>query len=119
RTQFPVMSDPDEEEVLEALSKLRHSSGVLVLRVKPEPEIGAYEVALHAENGRFIVMLSQHAEDGEHEVFTLRGAGEGNGFTYILGEAYPMAAVTENFGLICNCFKKFLLERKVSSDVWV
>ena len=49
-------------------------------------------------------------EDGEHEVFTLRGAGEGNGFTYILGEAYPMAAVTENFGLICNCFKKFLLE---------
>ncbi|MBN0734811.1 hypothetical protein JTM20_38005, partial [Pseudomonas aeruginosa] len=81
--------------------------------------IGAYEVALHAEHGRFIVMLSQHAEDGEHEVFTLRWAGEGNGFTYILGEAYPMAAVTENFGLICNCFKKFLLERKVSSDVWV
>ncbi|EMJ4072631.1 hypothetical protein VVF04_28135 [Pseudomonas aeruginosa] len=119
RTQFPVVSDPDEEEVLAALSKLRHSSGVLVLRVKPEPEIGAYEVALHAESGRFMVMLSQHAEDGEHEVFTLRGAGEGNGFTYILGEAYPMAAVTENFGLICNCFKKFLLEREVSSDVWV
>ncbi|WP_200968444.1 DUF6911 family protein, partial [Pseudomonas aeruginosa] len=47
RTQFPVVSDPDEEEVLAALSKLRHSSGVLVLRVKPEPEIGAYEVALH------------------------------------------------------------------------
>ncbi len=22
---------------------------------------------------RFIVMLSQHAEDGEHEVFTLKG----------------------------------------------
>lgn len=34
RTQFPVVSDPDEEEVLAALSKLRHSSGVLVLRVK-------------------------------------------------------------------------------------
>ncbi|WP_160327515.1 hypothetical protein [Pseudomonas aeruginosa] len=28
RTQFPVVSDPDEEEVLAALSKLRHSSGV-------------------------------------------------------------------------------------------
>ncbi|MDF5997834.1 hypothetical protein P4050_02370 [Pseudomonas aeruginosa] len=60
-------------------------------------------------------MLSQHAEDGEHEVFnTLRGAGEGNGFTYILGEAYPMAAVTENFGLICNCFKKIFAREEVS-----
>lgn len=49
----------------------------------------------------------------------LRGVGEGNGFIYILGEVYFMVVVIENFGLICNCFKKFLLERKVFFDVWV
>lgn len=119
RAQFPVIIDPSEQEVLMALSELRHSSGVLSLKIRPAPDIGAYEVALYSEGGRFLVMLSQYLEDGEHEVSTIRGAGKGSGLIDVLGEMYPAKAVTEDFDLVCGAFKSFLQLRKASPDIWI
>jgi len=119
RTQFPMITDPSEQEVLVALSELRHGSGVLSLQIRPAPNVGAYEVALYSEDGRFLVMLSQYMEDGGHEVFTIKGTGKGNGFIDVLGEMYPAEAVTEDFDLVCRAFKSFLQLRKASPDIWV
>lgn len=119
RTQIPVVTDPSEQQLLMALSELRHSSGVLSLQIRPAPDVGAYEVALYSEGGRFLVMLSQYLENGEHEVSMIRGAGKGTGLVDILGEMYPAKAVTEDFELVCRAFKSFLKLRKASSDIWV
>ncbi|WP_371365417.1 hypothetical protein ACA097_19695 [Pseudomonas sp. QL9] len=119
RAQFPVIYDPSEHEVLSALSDLRYSSGVLSLQIRPAPEVGAYEVVLHSEGGRFLVMLSQYLEDGEHGVSTIRGGGIGSGLVSFSGEMYPAQAITDDFDLVCKAFKSFLQLETPSPDIWV
>lgn len=118
RVQFPVISDPSEQELVKALSELRYKSGVLGLQVKPTPDVGAYELVVYSENGNFLVMLNQYLEDGEHEVSTLRNAGVGEGLVSFLGELYPAKAVTSDFDLVCRASNDFLHSRNISTDIW-
>lgn len=119
RVQFPVICDPSEQEVLLALSELRYRSGVLSLQVKPTPDVGVYEVVLNSEGGRFLVLLGEYLEDGDHGVSMMRGAGLGEGLVSFFGEMYPAQAVTDDFDLVCRAFKSFLQLREVSPDIWV
>ena len=116
RHQLPVISGPDDSAIEQALLSIKQTSGTIVLRHQPEPETGPYELVLYSDNGNYLLMLNEYADNGDTNVRTLTDVGIGNGSISILGESYPASAVTRDFQIIYSAFNEFARSGDVSGQ---
>ncbi|WP_146093329.1 DUF6911 family protein [Xanthomonas pisi] len=116
REQLTVIQSPSLSDVENYIDALSLSSGALSVWINPKPEIGPYDLRLHAECGRFIVMLCKYMEDGDHEVDDILNTKAEKRTTEILGETYYESSVTRNIDLIKNCFSDFLKKGNISPE---
>lgn len=116
RVQLPVLVDPQWVEVEELLFKFQGGRGVAAILIDPKPEVGPYDLTLYAECGSYLIMLSEYASDGDHEVRTPRNPSA-SGTMIMLGEAYPAAMVIRDFHLVRTCFFQFYSTGTVSSKL--
>ena len=107
RNQLGPLVDPDDEAVKKTVTLVAGNTGVLGLRHDPTPKSGPCELILYAENGRLLLMLNEHAVDGEHNTRTLTDNSLPNKLVSILGEMYPAKAVTNDLKLACRMFREF------------
>lgn len=115
RKQLPVTHNPDDLTIDKTVAIVAENSGVLNMRFDPAPEFGPYELTMYAENGQFLLMLNEVAEDGESDTRTLTNISSKNELVSILGEKYPAKAVTHDIALVCLIFKDFSRTGDVSS----
>lgn len=117
RLQLEVALDPEELIIRDVLTSISKSSGVVKMRCQSESEGHPYELALYVENGNFLLMLSEHDENGEHNVRTLTDLNSKNELISVLGEKYPARAVTRDIELVCAVFIRFCRVGDVSTDI--
>lgn len=108
-------SNSNTEDLIKRVSSA--GKGVVVMRCKPSPEYGPYELEMHVDSGKFLLMLNGYDEDGDHSVRTITNKNMPNGLMTILGEKYPAKAVTYDVGFVCNVFNEFARLGNVSADL--
>ena len=116
RVQLPVLVDSEWVEIQKVLPRFQGRTGVATIRTHPAPEVGPYNLTLYAECGNYLLMLSEYASDGEHEVRTPHNPSA-SGLMMMLGEAYPASAVIRDFDLVKTCFFQFYSTGTVSSEL--
>ncbi|WP_343725374.1 DUF6911 family protein [Herbaspirillum huttiense] len=117
RHQLPIILNPhsaDIEGVLNAASV--SGKGILVMRRKPAPEFGPYELTVYIDSGYFLLMLNINEDDGGHGVGTISNENMPNNLMVILGEKFPARAVTRDAGFVCSAFGEFANTGNVSMD---
>lgn len=117
RNQLPIVSNPScsiVDDVVKRVVSL--GKGVVVLRYKSIPENGPYELELHVDSGRFLLILNVNDEDGGHSVRTPTSKGGEGGYAIVLGGEYPASAVVHNVDFVCSVFNEFLLVGNVSME---
>lgn len=108
RHQLPSILNPDGADTEDVLSTISVTGkGVLVMRRKPAPEFGPYELAVYIDSGRFLLMLNINDADGGHSVETISNETMPNDLVVILGEKFPARAVTHDAGFVCSAFREF------------
>ncbi|WP_194945647.1 hypothetical protein [Limnohabitans sp. DM1] len=118
RDQLPAMLNPNNsttEDIIKSVSS--SGKGVVVMRCKPPPECGPYELEMHVDSGNFLLMLNVNDEDGDHSVRTPTNENMPNEQMIILGEKYPARAVTRDIGFVCTVFNEFAHLGDVSTDL--
>lgn len=118
RHQLPVVLNPNNstiEEIIKNASTI--GKGVVVMRCKPPPEFGPYELEMYVDAGDFLLMLNVNDEDGDHSVRTLSNETMPNDLMIILGEKYPAKAVTRDIGFVSTVFSEFAHIGNVSTDL--
>ncbi|WP_153066131.1 MULTISPECIES: DUF6911 family protein [Xanthomonas] len=95
REQFAVIANPSLGEAEKYIDDLSANSGVISAWINPKPEIGPYDLRLHAEYGRFIMVLCKYTEDGDHEVDDILNTSAEKRVTEMLGEVYYESSVTK------------------------
>lgn len=114
-TQLPVRNDPSNEEIDAALQLFSAMSGIVSLSEDPVPEVGVYELALYADSGNFMLMLSRYTDGGDHEVDTITNPTAGEGEIEILGDLYQQCMTTRDIEPVRRCFHEFASTGNVQS----
>ncbi|WP_199545402.1 DUF6911 family protein [Paraburkholderia kururiensis] len=117
RTQLSPVTNPDEGTLLGYVSTFLDANGVLVMREDPEPEAGRVDLTLYAENGCYLLLLSESTEDGGVNVRALVDENKPQGFVSFFGESFPEKATTSNLNIVRDAFGQFLKNRSVSIDL--
>ncbi|WP_288407101.1 hypothetical protein [uncultured Herbaspirillum sp.] len=118
RHQLPITLNPNNSATEDALKIVSFAGkGVLVMRRKPPPEFGPYELEVRIDSGNFLLMLNVNDEDGEHSVRTMTNENMPNDLMFVLGEKYPARAVTRDIGFVCAAFNEFAETGNVSTDM--
>lgn len=118
RHQLPTTSNPNNSDTGDVLKTVSAAGkGVLVMRRKPTPECGPYELEVYIDSGNFLLMLNVNDEDGGHSVRTISNENMPNELMVVLGEKYPSRAVTRDIGLVCTAFNEFANTGNVSMDM--
>ncbi|MGZ7460254.1 DUF6911 family protein [Pseudomonas sp. Ma2-10] len=117
RHQLEAILDPNELVIRDVLNSIGKCSGVVKMRCQSESEGCPYELALHVENEKFLLMLCEYDKDGEHDVRTLTDLNSKNELVSILGEKYPARAVARDLELVCAIFIEFARTGNVSANI--
>lgn len=118
RHQLPAKLNPSNSNTEDLIKRVSSAGkGVVVMRCKPSPEYGPYELEMHVDSGNFLLMLNGNDEDGDHSVRTITNENMPNDLMTILGEKYPAKAVTCDVGFVCNVFNEFAHLGNVSTDL--
>lgn len=97
RHQLPATLNPSDSTTEDMMRNVSSAGkGVLVMRCKPPPEYGPYELEVHVDSGNFLLMLNENDEGGDHSVRTLTNENMPNDLVIILGEKYPARVVTRD-----------------------
>lgn len=114
--QLPVIRNPSNDDILHALNALRNRTGVVGLKKENQQvsDHGPYELAVYAEGGKYMLMLSEYDEDGEHDVRTLTNALVPKGLAIMMGESYPANAMVEDLDLVARVLTEFAEKGDVS-----
>lgn len=118
RHQLPATLNPSNsttEDMMKNVSSV--GKGVVVMRCKPSPEYGPYELEVHVDSGNFLLMLNENDAIGDHSVRTLNNENMPNDSVIILGGKYPARAVTRDIGFVCTLFNEFAHAGDVSTDL--
>lgn len=118
RHQLPATLNPSNsttEDIIKSVSSA--GKGVVVMRCKPPPECGPYELEVQVDSGNFLLMLNVNDEDGDHSVRTPTNGNMPNDLMTILGEKYPARAITRDIGFVCTVFNEFAHVGNVSMDL--
>jgi len=117
RTQLPIFFHPSASNIKESIMKIVEASqGVVTIRYQQIPETGPYELDVYVDSGNFILMLNEFDEDGENNVRTLNcGNTAESKFVFILGEKYPVQAITRDISHVYLILKEFIQTRNVST----
>ncbi|KAG9610117.1 hypothetical protein KCV01_g3350, partial [Aureobasidium melanogenum] len=118
RVQLPVIRDPKEADIDVVIPTYVGRTGSLVLRVMPAPEVGPYELTFDSEDGNFFLMLNAYLDDGDHGVRTLAKMDNGGDQVDIFGNFWSRDYVTRDVGIVCLCFKEFLLHQNIHLPVF-
>lgn len=116
RQRLPITSEINENALAEVLSLLKGANGIIGLRHQPEPETGPYELTMYSDDGNFLLMLNEYADDGDVNVGTITDPGAGSGLIPILGDYYSAKSVTRDFKLVFSIFKEFAETGNVSEQ---
>lgn len=114
RQQLPTTIDPTNRAVEDVLASLKSANGIVGLRHQPEPEIGPYELTVYSDEGQFLLMLNENADDGDVNVRTITDPDAGSELIPILGDFYSAKSVTRDIQLVCSIFKEFAETGNVS-----
>lgn len=119
RQQLEIIVDPDELVIRELLLSISKGAAVIKIQSTHASQFHPYELALYAESGEFLLMLSEYNAEGDHSVRTLvsSGAKEEIVTVSILGEKYPVTAVTRDIKLVVAVFTEFALTGNVSKEL--
>lgn len=118
RHQLPVALNPNDlttENVIRNVSSA--GKGVVVMRCKPAPESGPYELEMYVDAGNFLLMLNVLDEHGDHTVRTPMSKSVANDLISIMGEKYPANAVARDVAFVCAAFYEFARSGDVSMDL--
>lgn len=108
RHQLPLTLNPSNSIIEDIIKNVSSAGkGVVVLRCKPIPESGPYELNLYVDAGNFLLMLNVNDEDGDHSVRTPTNENMPNDLIVILGETYPARAVTRDIDFVSAVFDEF------------
>lgn len=118
RNQLGVIFDPKKSDIEAVISIFSKASGVVCMRINPEPDFGPFELIMYADNGRFLIMLNEKI-GGDQNTRTLSNNELGGDFENILGELYPAKAVTYDINLAVKIFNDFNVAGNISCDILI
>lgn len=117
RAQFAVLINPSVEALKSRLEEFSNNrSGALVARLEPPDEVGPCRLRLYVDGFKYLLMLEENAEDGECLVRTLTTSTE-RGLVSVLGEPYPISAITSDFSLVSQLFIDFVMHGDLSTEI--
>ena len=117
RQQLPILLDPNYESIVDALSNLKQSSGVIGLRIQPEPEYGPYELMIYSDCGHYLIMLNEYDSDGDSNVKTINQSISDKVLIPILGDFYSANTITRDFEFVCSILKEFIDVGNISEQL--
>ena len=118
RHQLPVTLNPSNSTIEDIIKNVsRAGKGVVVMRCKPPPECGPYELEMYADAGNFLLMLNVNDGNGDHSVRTPTNENMPNCLMIILGEKYPAKAVTRDIGFVFAVFSELARAWNVSTGL--
>ena len=111
---MPVLSNPNIKEIdnFLSVSNFEKRTGVLVLRMNPEPELGDTELTIYFEKGHYLPMIQTILEDGDIEVRNLKAENYSGNTIEILGDIYPIEHVSKNISTIEEIISKFISSKR-------
>lgn len=116
RVQLPTITNPSELEVVNAVHFFSDKSGVLELKIDPEPAAGVSCITLYSENERYLTMLEEYLDDGDIKVRTFNNESAENNLAIFFGESYPAKAIVMDIKIVSKVFTEFLLTDNVSTE---
>lgn len=117
RVQFAALINPNVEALKSRLEEFSNNrSGALVARLEPPAEVGPSRLRLYVDGFKYLLMLEENAEDGEGLVRTLTTSTE-RGLVPVLGEPYPISAITSDFSLVSQLFMDFVMLGDISREI--
>ncbi|WP_155952532.1 hypothetical protein [Pseudomonas sp. URMO17WK12:I4] len=119
RYQLPITLNPSASIVEDFVRSVSGAGkGVVVIRCKASPDYGPYELEMYVESGKYLLMLNECDEDGEHCVRTITNKDVPDNLIVIMGEKYPAKAITRDIGLVCTTFNTFARFGNISMDLF-
>lgn len=118
RHQLPITLNPSNTTTTNMIKSVSCAGkGIVVMRCKPPPELGPYELEMHVDSGNFLLMLNSNDADGDHSVRTPANKNTPNDLIIILGEKYPASSITRDIEFVCSVFNEFAHFGDVSTDL--
>ena len=126
RRYLPIVQEPTDAQVDEAVSFYASCEGVLEIKHEPEPDLGPYGLTMCAQkeglflkngNWLYLLLLGQYEADGDVRVRTLHNKEFPPGLAVHMGESYPSRARTRDLVLVRSIFKEFAKTGDVSVSV--
>jgi hypothetical protein len=111
---LPVSTQPSIADIHKLLNAVKNADGVIKISNSNKPDIGVQDITLYTENQRYLIMLNEIDEEGEHQVRTLTNTDCPNGLESFHGEPFPAHAITRDFQTVVSIFEEFAVKGDVS-----
>lgn len=119
RTQLPLINQPSITELINHLTILKVRDGVLALSNDQEDNYKPYELTLYSDNHNYLVMMVTMLPDSDIEVRTFDTGLRTKELMPMLGEPYGAWSIIQDFDLVIQVFKEFLVTGDVSRKLLV
>lgn len=119
RVQIPVTEKPNTNKINELFSifDLKKRTGVILLRIMPEPEIGDIELTIEIEKGYYLPMIQTILENGDIEVKNLKAEVYSGNTVEIFGHNYPIEHTSQNISIVKQVVSEFIKQRQTYTSM--